>query len=84
MKRRDITQPQRPPSAPMPQLPHERDESVDPPRSGAARSEIRQAQRDLDAGRVDTDNYTRTSQNAEPSLDAPAARGPTRRAQRRA
>ena len=78
MKRRAITQPQRPPSVPVPQLPHERDESVDPPRSGAVRGEIRQAQRDLDAGRVDTDNYTRTAENAEPVLDAPVARGPGR------
>ena len=79
MKRRDITQPQRPPSAPMPQLPHERDESVDPPRSGAVRSDIRQAKRDLDAGRVDTDNYTRTAENAEPVLDPSVPRGAARR-----
>ena len=38
-------------------LPHERDER---PEAGAPRrAVIRQAQRDVDAGLVDTDNYTR-------------------------
>ena len=75
MKRRGLTLPQRPLSSPrsQPQLPHERDESVDPPPSGAPRSVIRRAQRDLDAGRVDTDNYTRASAAAEPVLAAPSA-----------
>ena len=39
---------------PAPRLPHERDESADSGRS-APREIIRQAQRDVEAGRVDTD-----------------------------
>lgn len=40
-------------------LPHERDQS---PQSGAStRALMRQAKRDLDAGQVDTDNYTRAA-----------------------
>ena len=40
-------------------LPHERDESPDV--SGPTRPVMRQAKRDLDAGQVDTDNYTRVA-----------------------
>lgn len=47
-------------------LPHERDER---PEAGAPRrTVIRQAQRDIDAGQIDTDNYTR--------IAAVAARAP--------
>ena len=40
-------------------LPHERDESPDV--SAPTRPVMRQAKRDLDAGQVDTDNYTRVA-----------------------
>ena len=38
-------------------LPHERDESADA--TAVRQPAIKQAARDLDAGQVDTDNYTR-------------------------
>ncbi len=38
-------------------LPHERDESAEAP--GPARRVVKQAEKDLNAGMVDTDNYTR-------------------------
>lgn len=40
-------------------LPHERDQS--PQISTSTRRLMRQAKRDLDAGQVDTDNYTRAA-----------------------
>ena len=40
-------------------LPHERDERPDV--SAPTRPVMRQAKRDLDAGQVDTDNYTRVA-----------------------
>ena len=40
-------------------LPHERDQS--PQVSTSTRVVMRQAKRDLDAGQVDTDNYTRAA-----------------------
>lgn len=49
----------RPLHVPDPSLPHERDERPDPPSAGARRGIILQASRDLAAGQVDTDNYTR-------------------------
>lgn len=61
-----------PPPPPLP-LPHERDEHTDPP--GTARKVIKQAARDIDAGLVDTDNYTRAT--------AIVANAPTRRKARR-
>lgn len=64
----------KPDAAPL-ALPHERDEHTDPP--AAARKVIKQAARDLRAGLVDTDNYTRTTAIA---AIAPA---PKRRARRR-
>ena len=75
MKRKGMTLPTDAAQVPReaPQLPHERDESVDPPPSGATRTVVRQAKRDVDAGRVDTDNYTRVASAAEPVLDAPSA-----------
>lgn len=53
-------------------LPHERDER---PAAGApVRPVMRQAKRDLDAGQVDTDNYTRIA-----AVTANRPPGPTRR-----
>ena len=46
------------PKASLP-LPHERDQS--PQVSARTRAIMRQAKRDLDAGLVDTDNYTRAA-----------------------
>ena len=40
-------------------LPHERDESTEPP--GPRRRVIKQAAKDLAAGLIDTDNYTRAA-----------------------
>jgi hypothetical protein len=40
-------------------LPHERDESTEPP--GPKRRVIRQAAKDLARGLIDTDNYTRAA-----------------------
>lgn len=45
----------RPPLA----LPHERDENTQAP--GTKRGVIKQAARDVEAGMVDTDNYTRAT-----------------------
>jgi hypothetical protein len=58
----------RPPLA----LPHERDESTQAP--GARRAVIKQAARDLAAGLVDTDNYTRAATIAAPGKKRGARR----------
>jgi hypothetical protein len=44
-------------------LPHERDESADP--SAPRQAVVTRAARDVGAGRVDTDNYTRATGIAE-------------------
>jgi len=54
--------------APLP-LPHERDESPDI--STPTRPIMRQAKRDLDAGQVDTDNYTRVAAASAGRLQQP-------------
>ena len=41
------------------ELPHERDETTESP--GAAQPVIKQAARDVGAGLIDTDNYTRAA-----------------------
>lgn len=68
------TVPKTPPKAVVAlRLPHERDER---PEAGAPRrAVIRQAQRDIDAGLIDTDNYTR--------IATVAARAPRPKGRRR-
>ena len=53
-------------------LPHERDESPDV--SAPTRPVMRQAKRDLDAGQVDTDNYTRVAAAYAAGLQNPRRR----------
>lgn len=55
-----------------PKLPHDHDES--PETEGAPRAIIAQANDDLEAGRVDTDNYTRAHELTRHAL-APRRRG---------
>jgi len=50
-------------------LPHERDESPD--FSAPTKPKMRQAKRDLDAGQVDTDNYTRVAATSAARLQQP-------------
>ena len=47
------------PGPPPPALPHERDETTEAP--VPPRKVIKQAAQDVDAGLIDTDNYTRAS-----------------------
>ncbi len=56
------------------ELPHERDETTGPRRGGRANPEIRQAQRDVASGKVDTDlrgtalrTYQRASKTQKPA-----------------
>ena len=55
-------------------LPHERDESPDI--SAPTQPVMRQAKRDLDAGQVDTDNYTRVAAAYTARLQNPRRRRP--------
>ena len=54
-------------------LPHERDESAEAP--GPPRQVVKQAAKDLSAGMVDTDNYTRAKAVSEGAEVAGAAGG---------
>jgi hypothetical protein len=66
------------PKASLP-LPHERDQS--PAIRASTTAIMRQAKRDLDAGQVDTDNYTRAA--AASGLKSPKPRRTRRTTQRR-
>lgn len=58
-------------SAPVPRLPHERDESSDAHRDGQPRALIRKAHDDLAAGRVDTDRGTPMNDTYQRQKEAP-------------
>lgn len=59
-------------SAPVPRMPHERDESSDSHNDGEPRPLIRQAHDDVAKGRVDTDRGTPMNETYQRQKEAPA------------